>query len=387
MKYSVHKPVIILVSLMPGHGGTGVETHMRHLVRSLEAQQTPACVVTPYAGRFCLQRVANFVANRFMRTHPEASWLWLRRVYVKLLTERLRRLVCRLEPHGPIVFSAQDALSAQVAMQVRDAFAPEASVALTVHFNVSEAQEFVDKGLARRDGALYQALVETEDRAMTQVDRLIFVSEFSERVCRARNPGLADSQVLANFVPEPDTPEVESTLADAVAIGSLEGRKNQQFLLRVIAECRSRGRHYSLTLAGQGEDRRQLTRLAEELGIRQQVHFLGHVPDAQQLIPRHRVLLHAATMESFGIVIVESMAHGVPVIASRVGGTESLFTHGVEGYFWDLACVRSAADLLIDLLETEGRADALGRRAKSTFETRFDPGRLAAQWHSALLSA
>ena len=189
---------------------------MRHLVRSLEAQQTPTCVVTPYAGRFCLQRVANFVANRFMHTHPEASWLWLRRVYVKLLTERLRRLVGRLDPDGPIVFSAQDALSAQVAMQVRDAFAPEASVALTVHFNVSEAQEFVDKGLARRDGALYQALVDTEDRAMTQVDRLIFVSEFSERVCRARNPGLADSQVLANFVPEPDTPEVESTLADAV---------------------------------------------------------------------------------------------------------------------------------------------------------------------------
>ena len=92
-------------------------------------------------------------------------------------------------------------------------------------------------------------------------------------------------------------------------------------------------------------------------------------------------------MESFGIVIVESMAHGVPVIASKVGGAASLFTHGVEGYFWDLACVSSAADLLIDLLETEGRADALGQRAKSSFETRFDPGRLAAQWHSALLSA
>jgi glycosyltransferase involved in cell wall biosynthesis len=115
-----------------------------------------------------------------------------------------------------------------------------------------------------------------------------------------------------------------------------------------------------------------LERQARSLGIEDQVRFLGLRLDAQTLLSGHRVFVHAATRESFGIVIIEAMGSGLPVVSSDAGGITEIFEAGVEGLVWPLDDPRSAAGMLIDLLEDEARLTRMSAAARARFKRSFD---------------
>jgi glycosyltransferase involved in cell wall biosynthesis len=120
--------------------------------------------------------------------------------------------------------------------------------------------------------------------------------------------------------------------------------------------------------------------LTDELAVSDQVRFLGHVPDAARLLASHRVFAHAATMESLGIVIVEALAAGRPVLAPAVGGIPEVLSDGVEGRFWPLDDPTRAARQLIQILEDPETAQAMSLAARRRYEGHFTPGRFAADW-------
>jgi phosphatidyl-myo-inositol alpha-mannosyltransferase len=99
-------------------------------------------------------------------------------------------------------------------------------------------------------------------------------------------------------------------------IGRLERRKGLKYLLRATQALQNAQPNVRLIIAGDGPDRQQLERYADELGV--EAEFLGRVDEATKL-----KLLHAASVfcsparygESFGIVLLEAMACGLPVVA------------------------------------------------------------------------
>ena len=112
-----------------------------------------------------------------------------------------------------------------------------------------------------------------------------------------------------------------------------------------------------------------------------QVAFLGTRADAVRHLPGHRLYVHAALMESFGMVLVEAMGCGVPVAAGAVGGIPEVFSDGVEGVYWPLDDPTEGARRLIELLEDgaayRGAALAARERFVRCFETDVVAGRLA----------
>ncbi len=99
-------------------------------------------------------------------------------------------------------------------------------------------------------------------------------------------------------------------------IGRLERRKGLKFLLTAMKVLQSSRPQTRLIIAGDGPDREQLEQFAEELGV--QVEFLGRVDESTKLQLLHgaRVFCSPARFgESFGIVLLEAMAAGVPVVA------------------------------------------------------------------------
>ncbi len=96
-------------------------------------------------------------------------------------------------------------------------------------------------------------------------------------------------------------------------------------MLRAFAGA-FRGRQVIVRIAGDGAERQKLEGLAGELGIREQVEFLGRIPReaVRDLLHRTHALISSSYVETFGLTIIEAFASGRPVVATRSGGADAL---------------------------------------------------------------
>jgi glycosyltransferase involved in cell wall biosynthesis len=99
----------------------------------------------------------------------------------------------------------------------------------------------------------------------------------------------------------------------------------------------------------------------------------------------HRVFVHAALRESFGIALVEAMAEGVPICAGPVGGIVEAFSDGSEGFYWDLDDPPAGAQSLIALMETPGLRQKMAEAALERFEANYETYRVAGRLTNFIL--
>lgn len=361
---------ILIATLMRPKGETGVQTHFnavldytaaqgRPSVQLVTSHDAPSMIVIPLFG---LRRLVGLISS-------SVSVWWYRHWHARMLAWALRR------HHSAAIRTiyAQCPPSACAALEVRGE--SSTAVVMAVHFNVSQADEFVEKGLIARDGGLFRAIRQCEDLTLSRLDGIVYVSRFMKETLERRIPVLTGipSAVIPNFVmisgPVRNLPQP----ADLITIGTLEPRKNQAFLLRVLAAARVRGRSYSLTVVGDGPDLASLRSLAADLDLSSLVRFAGFQQDAARWIAGHRAYCHAATMESFGIVLVEALAQGVPVFAAPVGGIREVFDDGVEGRYWSLDDPEDAAAQLIETLESESILLPMKVAARHRYESAYAP--------------
>jgi len=108
-----------------------------------------------------------------------------------------------------------------------------------------------------------------------------------------------------------------------------------------------------LLLVGDGPQRVYLESLCRELKICESVKFLGKTKDITSLMSISDVFLLPSENESFGLVALEAMACGVPVISSNAGGLKEVNKHGVTGYLSDVGDVESMANYTLEILKNQ----------------------------------
>jgi D-inositol-3-phosphate glycosyltransferase len=154
-------------------------------------------------------------------------------------------------------------------------------------------------------------------------------------------------------------------------VGRIEPLKGIDLLLRAVSSLDSR--FHVLVIGGDGKDvarKSELAALAAELRIAGKVTFLDAVPhDALPLYYNAAdICVVPSYYESFGLVAVEAMACGVPVIASRVGGLKETVQDGQTGYLIPWLCPEPFAERLELLLNNEPLRRSLGREARVAAE-------------------
>ena len=107
--------------------------------------------------------------------------------------------------------------------------------------------------------------------------------------------------------------------------------KRPDVALRVCAELVRRGVALKLLMAGSGPMRTSLEALADELGIQKHVSWLGHRENLQSVLQGVDMLIHTTKGEAFGNVLVEAMACGIPVVATRSGAAPEIIEESVTG--------------------------------------------------------
>jgi len=127
----------------------------------------------------------------------------------------------------------------------------------------------------------------------------------------------------------------------------------------------------TLWMAGDGPERGPAEMLARDLGLEDNVIFLGKQDHVERLIPKAHVLLLPSELEAFGLAALEGMACGVPPIATNAGGVPELVTHGVDGFLEAVGDVAAQANRVIELLTDEVLHAKMSAAARATALARF----------------
>lgn len=135
-------------------------------------------------------------------------------------------------------------------------------------------------------------------------------------------------------------------------IGKLIPERGHEFLLRAVAQAVSGGLNAHLLSVGPGDPTRvrNLERLARELGVPDRATFAQPHPYAAEVIAALDVLVLPYSIEPFGRVLLEAWILGTPVVASRIGGIETMFRHRRDGLLADYGDVEGLARALKEIL-------------------------------------
>jgi glycosyltransferase involved in cell wall biosynthesis len=136
-----------------------------------------------------------------------------------------------------------------------------------------------------------------------------------------------------------------------------------------------------LTIVGDGPDRGMLENLARSCGLSECIEFAGRRSRAEvvALLEQSDVFVLPSFAEGVPVVLMEALAAGVPVVATRIAGVPELVEHGANGLLAPPGDSSTLARHIGTLLNDPDLRDRLGRRGRSTVQEHFDVEREAAR--------
>ncbi len=204
--------------------------------------------------------------------------------------------------------------------------------------------------------------------------------------------GLTDRELAAAINDRPAM--TRGTAARIGMVGRVASWKGQHVFIEAAAQVLAAGYDAEFivigtALFGEEEYEAGLHRQAERLGLGERVKFLGFKKDVVGELRQLDVLVHASTTaEPFGQVIVEGMAVGLPVVASRGGGALEIITPGENGLLSVMGDPAGLAAALRSLLEDPANAKRLGRNGyehvRQNFQARQGARRVVDVYESIL---
>ena len=155
--------------------------------------------------------------------------------------------------------------------------------------------------------------------------------------------------------------------------GALVRGKGLDTLLQAMASSDSR---LELFIAGEGRQEQLFRDMARELGIETRVHFLGKLNSEQ--VQEHLatclcVVFPSRSPETFGLIGLEAMTHGTPVVATRVGGITEWLEHDVNGLVVESGNVEQLADAIREMVGNLPRAIEMGEIGLQKYASHFKP--------------
>lgn len=272
----------------------------------------------------------------------------------------------------------------------------DAPLVLTSHgTSLDEAQAVKPQGVA---DYLFKYLFHPINAVMDAVagrfaDRIIAVSDHTRE--RLRDSYGFDAERLTTIPPGIDTkrfrpvkeqhPGVDEELDSILVLSRLDPRKGIDRAIRAFAQVDRDGSE--LLIGGTGRLEADLKELAVERGVRDSVRFLGFVPDEElpALYSSVDVFVLPSEYEGFGIVFMEAMACGTPVIGTDVGGVPTAVEGGETGYLVGNEDVVEVASRIEELTDGSERDDRMAEDAR-TWAKEHDWTEIAEQVESVYYS-
>ncbi|WP_047983972.1 glycosyltransferase family 4 protein [Ornithinibacillus californiensis] len=155
--------------------------------------------------------------------------------------------------------------------------------------------------------------------------------------------------------------------------------KNQEFLIRVLAQIKDDVPNAVLILAGDGPLLNECKALAEELGVSHMIDFLGLRKDINQILPMCDVVVASSLREGLPVNIMEAMACGVPVVALENRGHNELITNDRHGWVVAGENIELFASKLLFLARESHVGKELGSNGRKDIVDKYSIHKVLAQ--------
>jgi sugar transferase (PEP-CTERM/EpsH1 system associated) len=154
-------------------------------------------------------------------------------------------------------------------------------------------------------------------------------------------------------------------------VSRLSKEKDVFTLLNAFAELRHSITNLKLLVVGDGKLKADLENHAIAIGVKADVIFLGFRKDVQDILKIADVFLLTSLTEGISLSILEAMASGKPVVATRVGGNPEVVETGITGVLADAGMPLDISKALLYVLKDKGRASKMGEEGLKRVESMF----------------
>ena len=216
-------------------------------------------------------------------------------------------------------------------------------------------------------------------------DRMIALTEAERQDHLDRNVGTADRfavvpsgidrerfiQARAQGKQQPDWFGCPPEALVVGSVGWLTDIKGHEYLIEAVAMLKSDFPALHLVIVGSGDRHDALVRQAESTGLLDRVHLLGHRDDIEACLAGMDLFVLPSLNEGMGRALIEAMAAGLPVIASRVGGIPAVLDHEHTGLLVPAGDAGALAQAMRRLLERPEWARQLGVSASRSVDNRY----------------
>ena len=164
---------------------------------------------------------------------------------------------------------------------------------------------------------------------------------------------------------------------DCVVVGMaavFEERKGHRFLLEAARRLKAQVCRIQYRLAGDGSLRQSLEKTATRLGLKDDVQFLGFVSDIPTFLSQVDIFVLPSLFEGLGVAVLEAMAAGKAVIASRVGGLAEVVLDGVTGFLVAPGDAEGLANAIAKLAADRVSESRNGPKGKGALERALHVG-------------
>jgi glycosyltransferase involved in cell wall biosynthesis len=161
--------------------------------------------------------------------------------------------------------------------------------------------------------------------------------------------------------------------SNTIILGTLSRlvpQKGLNIFLRSVCLLQQKGNNFKVIIGGDGQQRAELEKLAQELDIKN-IEFAGWVNDKDQFFDKIDIFCLPSLIEPFGIVTLEAMMYGVPIVATRSEGPSQNISDGQNGLLCELGDAQDMAEKIWLLSNKPDLAKALARNAYSYVVNNF----------------
>lgn len=191
---------------------------------------------------------------------------------------------------------------------------------------------------------------------------------------------LENMEVISN--PLSFYPENSSALDQkkVIVVGRQAYQKGYDLLLSAWKKVVKQQPDWKLEIYGKKDESQKLESLADALGITENVSFLNPEKNIEQKYLESSIYVMSSRFEGFGMVLIESMACGVPCVSFDCNyGPSDIIQNGIDGYVVENGNVEALARTIVSLIEDETMRKTMGAKAKQNVQ-RYLPEVIVKQW-------